>query len=64
MPYYRSMGIESVTGTVETLFGALDFRGGDYVYLPRGTSHRWLPFAAPVRGFVMEASSHITPPGK
>ncbi|MDQ0376193.1 homogentisate 1,2-dioxygenase [Amycolatopsis thermophila] len=66
-PLYRnSIGdecvyIESGEGTVETVFGVLPFRQGDYVILPRATTHRWVP-DGPVRAYAIEANSHITPP--
>ncbi len=36
---------------------------GDYVLLPRATTHRWLPDTAdgPLRAYCIEANSHITP---
>ena len=69
-PYYRNaVGDECVyvqagSGVVETVFGVLPFRTGDYVLMPRGTTHRWVPdpAAGPVRAYVIEASSHIAPP--
>ncbi|WP_265443713.1 homogentisate 1,2-dioxygenase [Flexivirga meconopsidis] len=70
-PYYRnSMGDECVFvegggATVETVFGMLHARSGDYVILPRGTTHRWLPDAgAPLRLYTVEANSHIAPPDR
>ncbi|HVV08501.1 homogentisate 1,2-dioxygenase [Amycolatopsis sp.] len=65
-PLYRnSIGdecvyIESGEGVVETVFGALPFREGDYVLLPRATTHRWVPDGL-VRAYAIEANSHITP---
>ncbi|SEG23625.1 homogentisate 1,2-dioxygenase [Thermomonospora echinospora] len=54
--------VESGEGTVETVFGVLPFRQGDYVMLPRGTTHRWVPGGdGPVRAYCIEAASHITP---
>jgi homogentisate 1,2-dioxygenase len=54
--------VEAGEGTVETVFGALPFRQGDYVMLPRGTTHRWVPAGdGPVRAYCIEAASHITP---
>lgn len=53
--------VESGTATVETVFGALAAGQGDYVLLPRGTTHRWVP-DGPVRAYVIEAAGHITPP--
>src|SRR5688500_15999145 len=35
--------VETGTGTLETVFGALSYRAGDYVVIPRATTHRWLP---------------------
>ena len=48
-PLYRNaigdecVYVESGTGTVETVFGVLTYRAGDYVIVPRATTHRWLP---------------------
>ena len=66
-PYYRNaIGDECVyvqdgSGVVETVFGVLPYRTGDYVIVPRATTHRWLP-AEPSRLYAIEASSHIAPP--
>jgi homogentisate 1,2-dioxygenase len=55
--------VESGTARVETTFGALDVGEGDYVILPRATTHRWLPTGAdPLRAYVIEANGHIAPP--
>ena len=68
-PLYRNavgdecVYIEDGTATVETVFGALDVGRGDYVIMPRATTHRWLPTGdEPLRTYVIEANSHITPP--
>jgi homogentisate 1,2-dioxygenase len=68
-PLYRNavgdecVYIENGTATVETVFGALDVGRGDYVIVPRATTHRWLPTGEePLRTYVIEANSHITPP--
>ena len=68
-PYYRNavgdecVYVESGAATIETVFGALPVRQGDYVILPRATTHRWVPRGdAPLRGYVIEANSHIAPP--
>jgi homogentisate 1,2-dioxygenase len=53
--------VESGHGTVETVFGILAYRTGDYVVVPRSTTHRWLP-AEPSRLYPIEANSHIAPP--
>ena len=48
-------------GVVETVFGAVTYRTGDYVIVPRATTHRWLP-SEPSRLYPIEANSHIHPP--
>jgi homogentisate 1,2-dioxygenase len=66
-PLYRNaigdecVYVESGSGTVETVFGVLSYRQGDYVLMPRATTHRWLP-AEESRLYAIEASSHISPP--
>ncbi len=68
-PLYRNaigdecVYVESGTAEVETMFGALSAREGDYVLLPRATVHRWIPTGSePLRLYAIEANSHITPP--
>jgi len=67
-PLYRNavgdecVYLEDGTATVETVFGPLTARAGDYVLLPRATTHRWRPGAHGVRAYCIEANSHITPP--
>lgn len=68
-PLYRNavgdecVYIESGNAVVETVFGVLDARQGDYVILPRATTHRWIPTGSdPLRLYVIEANSHIAPP--
>jgi homogentisate 1,2-dioxygenase len=53
--------IEHGQGTVETVFGAVPFRTGDYVLIPRATTHRWVPTGR-VQAYVIEANSHIGAP--
>jgi homogentisate 1,2-dioxygenase len=66
-PCYRNaIGDECVyvqegSGVVETVFGVLPYRTGDYVLVPRATTHRWVP-AERSRLYAVEASSHIAPP--
>jgi homogentisate 1,2-dioxygenase len=31
------------SGTLDSTFGRLDYRQGDYVVIPKGTTHRWAP---------------------
>jgi homogentisate 1,2-dioxygenase len=57
--------VESGTARLESVFGVLAVRPGDYVVLPRGTTHRWVPDPSePLRMLVIEASSHIHPPAR
>jgi homogentisate 1,2-dioxygenase len=66
-PYYRNalgdecVFVEQGSGVVETVFGALPYRAGDYVVVPRATTHRWVP-AELTRWYAIEANSHIRPP--
>ena len=70
-PWYRNaIGdelayIERGAARVETVFGVFDVAQGDYLILPRATTHRWLPVHDadhPLRVLTLEANSHITPP--
>jgi homogentisate 1,2-dioxygenase len=71
-PFYRNalgdecVFIEDGTARLESVFGALDAGPGDYLVVPRATTHRWViePGAGPVRALCVEASSHITPPAR
>ena len=66
-PYYRNaigdecVFVEAGSGTVETVFGLLAYRAGDYVVIPRATTHRWAPTEAS-RLYPIEANSHVAPP--
>src|SRR4051795_3232846 len=65
--YYRNaigdecVYVESGAGTVETVLGVLSYRTGDYVVIPRATTHRWVP-SEPSQLYAIEANSHISPP--
>ena len=65
--YYRDaigdecVFVESGSGAVETVFGVVPYRAGDFVVVPRATTHRWVP-AEPSRLYATEASSHVAPP--
>ena len=68
-PLYRNgigdecVYVEAGAARVETVFGALDVGQGDYVILPRATTHRWVPSGEePLRAYAIEGNSHITPP--
>jgi homogentisate 1,2-dioxygenase len=66
-PLYRNatgdecVYIESGAAVLETVFGSLEVAGGDYVVIPRSTTHRWVPDGQ-VRALVIEASGHVGPP--
>ena len=66
-PYYRNatgdecVYVERGTAVVETVFGALTVGPGDYVVIPRATTHRWVPDGE-LRTYAVEANSHIAPP--
>ena len=73
--YRNSTGDEAVyvhTGSLrfESVYGAIDAGAGDYVVIPRGTVHRWLPAGAseqdpaanPATALVIEARGHIRTP--
>jgi homogentisate 1,2-dioxygenase len=68
-PLYRSVvGDELVFVTdgdavLASVFGDLEVHQGDYVVVPSGVTHRWIP-AGPLRCLVFEASSHVRPPQK
>jgi len=69
-PLYRNavgdecVFVEAGAGVVETVFGAVGYRAGDYVLVPRATTHRWVPDTShgPTRAYAIEANSHIAPP--
>jgi homogentisate 1,2-dioxygenase len=68
-PLYRNatgdecVFIEDGSGTLETVFGHIAFGPGDYLIIPRATTHRWLT-DGDVRAYVIEANSHIGPARK
>jgi homogentisate 1,2-dioxygenase len=68
-PLYRNaigdecVYVEAGSARVETVFGNLDAAQGDYVIVPRATTHRWVPTGdEPLRAYCIEANSHIAPP--
>ncbi len=66
-PLYRNaigdecVFVEAGHGVVETVFGVLPYRAGDYVLIPRATTHRWVP-SDESRLYVIEGNGHIAPP--
>ncbi|MDQ3480585.1 MAG: homogentisate 1,2-dioxygenase [Actinomycetota bacterium] len=69
-PLYRNgigdecLYVERGRARVETIFGSFEVGEGDYVIIPRATTHRWLPETGDeaLRIYCIEANSHITPP--
>ncbi|MFW5471004.1 homogentisate 1,2-dioxygenase [Knoellia sp. CPCC 206435] len=70
-PWYRNgigdecVYVERGAARVETVFGAFEVAQGDYVIIPRATTHRWIPKTSrkdPLRAYCIEANSHIAPP--
>lgn len=53
--------VQSGTVTMESVFGRLEVRGGDYVVIPMSTTHRWV-LDSPVEAVVFEFSGHVTVP--
>ena len=68
--HYRNSQADEVVyvaegaGKLETVFGTLPVKGGDYVVIHRNITHRWVfDFAAgPVKLLVMESPGHIRTP--
>jgi homogentisate 1,2-dioxygenase len=55
--------IRSGAARLESSFGLLGCSAGDYVVLPTGTTHRWVPTGdEPVHALVIEARGHVGPP--
>lgn len=66
--YRNSTGDEAIylrngAARFESVYGSIDASAGDYVVVPRGTIHRWLPSPGDlVHALVIEARGHIRPP--
>jgi homogentisate 1,2-dioxygenase len=65
--YRNSTGDEAIylrtgSATFESVYGTINAAAGDYVVVPRGTIHRWIPASEPVHALVIEARGHIRPP--
>jgi len=68
-PLYRNavgdecVFVEAGSAVVETVFGDLEVGEGDYVIIPRSTTHRWVPGGeGALRLYAIEGNSHIAPP--
>jgi len=69
MGYYYRNGqgddlyfIHEGSGRIQTIFGELAYRPGDYVVIPRGTTYRFDPADGPQRYLVIESASSIETP--
>ncbi|MEA3076696.1 MAG: homogentisate 1,2-dioxygenase [Actinomycetota bacterium] len=49
-------------GRLESVFGVLEYRQGDYVVVPKGTTHRWVPAGAGNRHLVVETPGAVRLP--
>ncbi|GAA0994021.1 homogentisate 1,2-dioxygenase [Acrocarpospora macrocephala] len=71
-PFYRNavgdecVFIERGSARLESVFGTLEVTSGDYVVVPRGTTHRWVPDtgSGPLGAYCVEANSHIQAPSR
>ena len=69
-PLYRSVVGDELTyvhdgaATLETALGALEVSAGDYVVVPAGVTHRWVPGGGGVSALVVESSGHVRIPDK
>ena len=49
-------------GRLETVFGVVEYRAGDYVVIPKGTTHRWVPAGAGNRHLAIETPGAVRLP--
>lgn len=57
--------VQSGEGELESVFGRLAIGPGDYVVVPRSTTHRWVvPDGGRLELFVVEARGHVRPPSR
>jgi len=55
--------IEAGSGALESVFGRLPFKAGDYVVVPASTIHRWvIDDGVTLRALALETRAHIGPP--
>ncbi len=54
--------VQAGGGRLESVFGVLDYREGDYVVVPRGTTHRWVPTGGANRHLVVESALGVNLP--
>jgi len=56
--------VQEGSARLETSYGVLDVTVGDYVRVPMGCIHRWIPSAEGIRMLVLEATGHIQIPAR
>jgi len=68
-PLYRNAVGDELTyvhegaARIESVFGVLELAKGDYLVMPKATTHRWVPLGAePLRALVFETTGHVRPP--
>ncbi|MGH9285690.1 MAG: homogentisate 1,2-dioxygenase [Acidimicrobiales bacterium] len=49
-------------GRLESVFGVLDYRAGDYVVVPKGATHRWVPAGGASTHLVVEVPGQVRLP--
>lgn len=49
-------------GVLQTDYGPLDWAAGDYLVLPKGTAHRWVPDGSPTFLLLIESTAPVTAP--
>ena len=50
---------------LDSVFGSLECRAGDYVVVPTSTTHRWIvQEGEPVHALILEARGHVGPPDR
>ncbi|HET6833653.1 MAG TPA: homogentisate 1,2-dioxygenase [Acidimicrobiales bacterium] len=50
---------------LDSVFGSLECRAGDYVVVPTSTTHRWIvEQGEPVHALILEARGHVGPPDR
>ncbi len=54
--------VQAGHGRLDSVFGRLDVRPGDYVVVPASTTHRWVATDGPLEMLVFGSSGHVAPP--
>lgn len=54
--------LQEGSATLRSVFGDLPVTAGDYVVIPAGVTHQWVPDEGGVRALTIESRGHIRPP--